>query len=53
MGLFDAVIDLLSIISTWPDRYSSSGAFQLLGAIKQLEFILAIGYFICWQKYLA
>lgn len=41
MELFDAVIDGLSIISTWPDRESSSGAYQLLCAIKQPEFILA------------
>ncbi|XP_060845979.1 zinc finger MYM-type protein 1-like [Rhopalosiphum padi] len=41
MELFDAVIDGLPIISTWPDRESSSGAYQLLCAIKQPEFILA------------
>ncbi|CAI6362318.1 unnamed protein product [Macrosiphum euphorbiae] len=41
MELFDAVIDGLSIISSWPDRESSSGAYQLLCAIKQPEFILA------------
>lgn len=28
MKLFDAVVDELSIISTWPDRDSSSEAYQ-------------------------
>jgi len=35
MELFDAVVDGLSIISTWPERDPSSGAFQLVYAIMQ------------------
>jgi hypothetical protein len=41
MELFNAIVDGLSIISTWPDRDSSSGVYQLLCAIKQPEFISA------------
>ncbi|XP_022181250.1 52 kDa repressor of the inhibitor of the protein kinase-like [Myzus persicae] len=33
MELFDAVVDGLSIISTWQDRESSLGAYQLLCAV--------------------
>lgn len=39
--LFDAIIDSLSKISTWIDKLASSGAYQLLCAIKQPEFILS------------
>lgn len=42
MDLFDAIIDELLIISTWEDRDSSSGAYQLVCSIKQPEFILTI-----------
>lgn len=44
LDLFDAIIDglWLLIISTWADRDTSSGTYQLLCSIKQLEFILAI-----------
>jgi len=41
MKLFDADVDGLLIISTWPDRGLSSRAYQLLYAIKQPKFILA------------
>jgi hypothetical protein len=40
MELFDTVVDEFSI-SMWPDKDSSSGAYQLLCAIKQPEFISA------------
>jgi len=44
MELFYAVVDGLSIISTWPGRDSSSEAYQLLYVllgIKEPAFILA------------
>lgn len=39
--LFDAIVDSLSEICTWLDKDASSGAYQLLCAIRQPEFILA------------
>jgi len=41
LELFDAIVDSLSEICTWLDKGASSGAYQLLCAIRQPEFILA------------
>jgi len=38
---FDAIVDSLSEVCTWLDKDASSGAYQMLCAIKQPEFILA------------
>jgi hypothetical protein len=41
LKLFDAIVDSLSEVCTWLDKDTSSGAYKLLCAIRQPEFILA------------
>lgn len=40
LELFDAMIDSLTEICIWLDKGASSGAYQLLCALKQQEFII-------------
>ena len=41
LELFDAIVDSLSEVCTWLDKDAPPGAYQLLCAIRQPEFILA------------
>jgi hypothetical protein len=41
LELFDAIVDSLLEVCTWLNKDASSGAYQLLCAIRQPEFILA------------
>ena len=42
LELLEPVIDTLETVSTWQDRETSSKAHQLLRAVKQPQFLVAV-----------